>query len=135
MDEFGADGGYLDLRTGDFSGARSFSEGVFRQVLPELETKVGGLGITAEDWVVVQDFLASEPRSDLYVEEPLVVGCRMQSRWVDRLFIRLVQPGSPKVDIGWIDLADGKLHADVAGSEPVIRYCLRMYQEASPPKQ
>jgi hypothetical protein len=131
-DEFGADGGYLDLRSGEFSGTRRVSEGIFRQVLPELETRAGGIGISAEEWAVVEDFLDTEPKSDRYEAEPLVVGCRMQSRWMDRLFVRRIEPGAEKVDLGWIDLTDGKLHADVPGAEPVIRHCAEKYQEAAP---
>ena len=134
MDEFGADGGYLDLRSGEFSGTRPISEGIFRQVLPELETRAGGIGISADEWTVVEDFLDSEPRSDRYVEGPLVVGLRMQNRWMNRLFVRRIEPGAEKVDLGWIDLTDGKLHAEVSEAEPVIRHCARKYQEAAPPK-
>jgi hypothetical protein len=134
MDEFGADGGYLDLRSGELSGARRISEGVFRQVLPVLETRAGGIGMSAEDWSVIGEFLATDQTSDRYEAEPLVVGCRMQSRWLDRLFVRRIEPEGERSDLGWIDLTDGKIHADVPGSEPVILHCAKCYQEAGPAK-
>ena len=135
MDEFGTDGGYFDLRTGELTGTKSISEGVFRQVLPEMETRAGGIGIAAEDWAVVEQYVESEGEGDRYVAEPLVVGCRLQSKWLDRLYVRRIEPGAEKVDLGWIDLTDGRIQADEPGSEPIIRYCGRTYQVASEPKE
>src|ERR1700743_1929136 len=46
MDEYGADGGHLDLRTGELAATRSFTEGILRQVLPQLSFGVGRVGIS-----------------------------------------------------------------------------------------
>jgi hypothetical protein len=134
MDEFGTDGGYFDLRTGELTGTKSISDGVFRQVLPEMETRSGGIGIPAEDWAVVEEFVATDTEDDRYVAEPLVVGCRLQSKWMDRLYVRRLTPGAAKIDLGWIDLTDGRIQASQPGAEAVIRYCGRTYQVASEPK-
>ncbi len=131
MDEFGAEGGYLDLKSGELSGTTSTSEGVFRQVLPQLGTGAGKIGITTEDWAVVEEFLATDPSTDRYEAQAIIVGCRLENRWMDRLFVRLVAPGSVKVDIGWASLRDDKLHAEDPDAEAVIRYCRRSYLEAS----
>ena len=58
---------------------------------------------------------------------PLVVGRVWRKHGKHRLYVHRLGASGTKVDLGWIDLDDGRVQADHEGAEAVIRYCGNRY--------
>jgi hypothetical protein len=140
-DEFGTQGGHLDLVDGSLVTELPVAEPVLRQLLPHyVSGEMGGGsddGISEQDLGAIRRFLqrfvgSQERRTPVREELEVVVGNVWRNHGKQRLYVHRLAPGVAKVQLGWFDLKEQRVHADVPGTEPEIRYCGQQYLTTRP---
>ncbi len=128
-DELGLDGGYLDLRSGEVQGTSEAANSVLRRLLTHYAAERAPGGLDEEAMGAIKRFLASILGSKPVraSDQPLVAGYLWRNYGRSRLYVHRLEGTGTKVDLGWYDLKERRVHADVAGTEPVIRYCGERY--------
>ncbi len=128
-DEEGADGGYLDLVSGDVVGTSAAAESVLRRMLVHY-AEVDDGEMSADDRGAICRFLDSfrlKPSAPAEVPLQLVVGQLWRGRGMQRLYVHRLTFTDEKVELGFYDLNDGLAICGNRADEPVVRYCGRCY--------
>lgn len=128
-DELGMDGGYLDLVAGTAVGTSPAAEAVLEQLVPHYLNDGSDLNLSDSDRGAIKRFLSSLLGAKQRPSVPLVVGRIWRKHGHQRLYVHRLGSNGTKVDLGWFDLADGRVQVDEDGAEPVIRYCGNRYLE------
>lgn len=128
-DELGLDGGHLDLQSGEVQGTSEAANAVLRRLLPLYAGDAAPADIDDEAKGAIRRFLASILGSKPVraSDQPLVVGHHWRNYGRSRLHVWRLEGAGTKVDLGWYDLKEQRVHADLEGTEPVIRYCGERY--------
>ena len=137
-DEEGAEGGYLDLASGDVVGTSRAAESVLRRMLVHYATEtVAGNGsgagaISAEDRGGIRRFLDSvrlKPKVPDDLPLQLVVGQLWRGSEMQRLYVHRLTFTDEKLQLGFYDLNDGLAVCPDRVDESVVRYCGRRYAD------
>ena len=125
-DEEGSDGGYLDLVSGEVSSDSSTAASVLSWLLPHYLDGDGDLD--EAELGVIRRFLKKKSRKKRRSAEPIVVGYRWQNHGRSRLYVSRIDAEGTKVDLGWYDLKEQRVHEEAAGLAPIVRYCGERYE-------
>lgn len=131
-DEQGNDGGYVDLVKGELVGTSTIAHHVLRQLVPHYAGGNDGLS-TADGEQLVGALAAVQVSASETI--PLVAGYRWTRFGRDRLYVHYLGPGPTKLDLGWIDLGSRRVHGEVSGAAPIVRYCGERFLATRKPKR
>ena len=109
-------------------GTSPAAESVLQQLVPHYLNSGNAMELSDADQGAIKRFLSSllggsKGKRDV----PLVVGRVWRKHGKHRLYVHRLGASGTKVDLGWIDLDDGRVQADHEGAEAVIRYCGNRY--------
>lgn len=125
-DEDGNDGGYADLVRGELVGTSPVANQVICQLIPHYLGSDEG-GVDAEIGRAIAEFAAGADQPGDARPLALVAGVRWTSYGRDRLYVHFLGSDSTKLDLGWVDLKTHRVHAEIVGLAPIVRYCGERY--------